>query len=265
MTKYEKWYSTIIETRKATPYDGDYSESHHIIPRCVGGTDDKENLVVLSAREHFICHLLLSKIYDDYRLKFALLMMTRVNEHHQREIKINSKIYDYIKRQNSLACVIRNKSREYQRGFVVGVSPTGESARFSSIEELPEGWCRGNKGRGKSKETLKNRKYYYDPNTLKAKSFKEYEEVPDGWLKGNPNADTSDKTNIRGTKYYHNPATGEEARRNECPDGWIEGRLLVWTTDGIVNKQQNRYDALPDGYRFGRTNKSGYKQNRRVR
>lgn len=261
MTKYEKWYNTIIETRKATPYDGDYSESHHIIPRCVGGTDDKDNLVVLSAREHFICHLLLSKIYDDYRLKFALLMMTRVNERHQREIKINSKIYDYIKRQNSLACVIRNKSREYQRGYVTAQEiATGNIKRFPSEKDIPDGWIRGS---GSSGKTINKGKVYWHKEG-KVISLDSGVEPPEGYVKGNINNKHIGKM-FSGKKYYHNPATGEEARRNECPNGWIDGRLLVWITDGTVNKQQNRYDELPNGYRFGRTSKSGYKQNRRVR
>jgi phosphoglycolate phosphatase-like HAD superfamily hydrolase len=48
-----------------------YTERHHIIPRCIGGTDVKENLVDLTAREHFICHRLLVNIHpDNNKLKF---------------------------------------------------------------------------------------------------------------------------------------------------------------------------------------------------
>lgn len=59
--KYTKWYYKIIENRKVNAYDG-YTERHHIIPRCMNGSDDLENLVDLSAREHFVCHLLLRKM-----------------------------------------------------------------------------------------------------------------------------------------------------------------------------------------------------------
>ena len=37
---------------------------HHIKPRSLDGTDDKENIVKLTAREHFVCHWLLVKMYD---------------------------------------------------------------------------------------------------------------------------------------------------------------------------------------------------------
>jgi len=48
-----------------------YYENHHIIPKCLGGLDDKKNLVLLTAKEHFICHKLLTYIYRGNR-KIAL-------------------------------------------------------------------------------------------------------------------------------------------------------------------------------------------------
>lgn len=59
--KYTKWYLTIIERRKLTTPEG-YSEKHHIIPKSLGGSNDKSNLVRLTGREHFICHLLLTRM-----------------------------------------------------------------------------------------------------------------------------------------------------------------------------------------------------------
>jgi hypothetical protein len=61
--KYKTWYFSIIENAKTRPVNG-YTERHHIIPRSLGGQDTIENLVSLTAREHFICHLLLSKITE---------------------------------------------------------------------------------------------------------------------------------------------------------------------------------------------------------
>lgn len=48
---------------KANVLLGGYCEQHHILPKCMDGTDEKSNLVFLSAREHFIAHILLVKIY----------------------------------------------------------------------------------------------------------------------------------------------------------------------------------------------------------
>jgi hypothetical protein len=53
-----------------------YYENHHIIPRCLGGREEKENKVLLTAREHFVCHKLLTYIYPKNRkLIFALFRL----------------------------------------------------------------------------------------------------------------------------------------------------------------------------------------------
>ena len=61
---YTKIYNSLIEKAQNRELSG-YKEVHHITPRCLGGSDDKSNLVALTAREHFIAHKLLTKIYPD--------------------------------------------------------------------------------------------------------------------------------------------------------------------------------------------------------
>jgi len=66
--KYTKWYINIIEKAKVRnhiKYRFDGYETHHIIPRSCGGSNDKQNLVCLTLKEHFIVHLLLLKMYQD--------------------------------------------------------------------------------------------------------------------------------------------------------------------------------------------------------
>jgi len=58
--KYSIWYYNIINNSKNRLLNG-YKEKHHIIPRCLGGKDTKDNLAILTAREHFIVHMLLCK------------------------------------------------------------------------------------------------------------------------------------------------------------------------------------------------------------
>lgn len=61
--KYFKWYTSIIERANTRELQG-YSERHHIIPKSLGGLDSHDNLVTLTAKEHFICHLLLVKMTE---------------------------------------------------------------------------------------------------------------------------------------------------------------------------------------------------------
>lgn len=73
--KYTKWYNQIVNRGKERTNVQGYSERHHIIPRSMGGNDDPDNLVVLTAREHFLCHWLLTKMTtggDKMRMCFSL-------------------------------------------------------------------------------------------------------------------------------------------------------------------------------------------------
>lgn len=97
--KYTSYYNSIINKAKNRLVDG-YCETHHIIPKSLGGSNLKENLVNLTAREHFICHLLLTKMYEgDAKKKMihaAWAMATLENDNQQR-YKITSKIYESLR------------------------------------------------------------------------------------------------------------------------------------------------------------------------
>jgi|688.fasta_scaffold453042_2 hypothetical protein len=74
---YKKIYYSIIEKygRKIKPLDV-YSERHHIIPACIGGSNDDENLIYLDSRCHLLVHWLLVRIYPkNYELSHAFSMM----------------------------------------------------------------------------------------------------------------------------------------------------------------------------------------------
>lgn len=91
--KYKSWYDSIIQKAKVKNLSG-YKEKHHILPRCLGGKDIKKNLVKLTAREHFIVHMLLCKFtLGQARIKmlYAFNFMSVVRNKN-RDYKINSKI-----------------------------------------------------------------------------------------------------------------------------------------------------------------------------
>ena len=104
MNKYTNWYHAITERAQTRSIDG-YVERHHIQPRSLGGTDDKDNLVDLTAREHFICHWLLTKMHtgeDKAKMIYALNGMKRGNEFAQRyETKITARVYENLKKEFS--------------------------------------------------------------------------------------------------------------------------------------------------------------------
>ena len=59
--KYTRWYYAIVANARCRIVNG-YTENHHIFPKSIGGDNSMDNLVLLTAREHFICHWLLTKM-----------------------------------------------------------------------------------------------------------------------------------------------------------------------------------------------------------
>lgn len=101
---YLKVYNNIIFYRKNNQLCDEYKECHHIIPRSLGGNNNDENLVNLSAKEHFVCHLLLTKIYKNdllsYKKMIKAFMMMRCSTKTQKRY-ISSKIYAKLKNEFS--------------------------------------------------------------------------------------------------------------------------------------------------------------------
>lgn len=93
---YKSIYESLIsKARERSLVDG-YSEKHHVIPKCMGGSNERSNLVVLTAEEHFLAHQLLVKINPgNSKLTFALDKMTL--EHNSK--KRNNKMYGWIRRR----------------------------------------------------------------------------------------------------------------------------------------------------------------------
>lgn len=110
--KYTKWYFNIINRAKARLIlPTEYTEKHHIIPRSCGGSNSKDNLVALTAREHFICHLLLIKMLSgnlQYKMSFALNRMLTSSKNHNRYTP-SSRFYDISRKYRSIAISATHK------------------------------------------------------------------------------------------------------------------------------------------------------------
>jgi len=76
---YNKIYDSLIERAKIRILNG-YTETHHIVPKCIGGSNEYTNLVDLTAREHFLAHWLLVKIYpNEFKILCAWNSFCRTN------------------------------------------------------------------------------------------------------------------------------------------------------------------------------------------
>jgi hypothetical protein len=97
--KYTKWYYSIIYKAKARENLSTYKEKHHIIPKCLGGSNEKSNLAVLTAKEHFVCHLLLTKMTtgaEYHKMVCAATRMATSSKNHIR-YKPGARTYQTLK------------------------------------------------------------------------------------------------------------------------------------------------------------------------
>lgn len=102
--KHTATYLRIVGRAKNRKLD-DYTEEHHVLPEALGGSNEQSNLVKLTAREHFICHLLLLKMivgHDRSKMAFAAFMMGCSNERQER-YKVTGRVYELVKREFSKA------------------------------------------------------------------------------------------------------------------------------------------------------------------
>lgn len=92
-----------------------YYESHHITPKCLGGSNKKNNLINLTAKEHWLIHLLLIEIYpDNIKLKLAIRKMMKKSNNQKRNVIISGDQYERLKKMISKAHgdLLRGKKRK---------------------------------------------------------------------------------------------------------------------------------------------------------
>jgi len=110
---YKKIHDVIIERAKSRKLEG-YTECHHIIPRCMGGTDDPDNLVELTAKEHFIIHKLLYKLHptnDKLFYAYRMMAIMKNSNDNLRSYYIGSREFALIRERQSILSSECNKNR----------------------------------------------------------------------------------------------------------------------------------------------------------
>lgn len=117
---YQKHYNLLIERSRNRILEG-YVERHHIIPKCLGGSDSDDNLAILTPEEHFLAHQLLVKIYPNSPplINAATIMTT----HHTNQ-RANNKMFGWLKRRASEYRKTWLEENGHPRGFL-GKKHTG--------------------------------------------------------------------------------------------------------------------------------------------
>lgn len=107
VNKYTQIYNTLIERAKSrTLFKDLYTEKHHIIPRSLGGDNSPDNIATLTAKEHYICHLLLIRITEGpnrTKMRYAAFKFASSNPYQKQRHRVTARQYQYLKEQMAIA------------------------------------------------------------------------------------------------------------------------------------------------------------------
>lgn len=116
-------------------------ETHHIIPRSMGGTDDADNLIRLTLREHYIAHMMLLKTFQNKEMTYAFITMSG------RDIKINSRLYEQYR------CAYINKISG-ENAYWYGKTHSKETIEKLKSYSGSKHWFYGKKHKDESKKLM---------------------------------------------------------------------------------------------------------------
>ena len=109
-------YERFIDSLKEQNVEG-YSEVHHIVPRSMGGTNDTDNLIRLTARQHFIAHWMLWKAYGGKMTMAFHAMVHRYNKKIKRHTKVNSRTHSKLIEEHASLISILHMNNTYALGY----------------------------------------------------------------------------------------------------------------------------------------------------
>lgn len=145
-SKYTKWYYNIIQNAQSKEIldENIYYEKHHIIPKSLKGSNQQNNLVILTGKEHFVCHWLLTKMLTGknlIKMEYAFCFMRMSKRTTKETYKIPGYIYEKL----------RVKSAQLSSQTHKGLKHSEKSKR--KMSESHKGRIAWNKGISHSKET----------------------------------------------------------------------------------------------------------------
>lgn len=135
---YCEFIENILSIRGRNGCGDEYHEVHHITPKCLGGSNDKDNLIDLFAEEHFTAHKLLAlENPDNDALQRAFGAMAHVCKG-GRKYNVSEEDYAYIRHQNAKRLKQQWEDLEYRQNMVDMMTELWKDSEFR--EKATSSW-----------------------------------------------------------------------------------------------------------------------------
>ena len=225
-------YLNFINSRSYRSIDKKYTEEHHILPKSMGGTNNENNLIKLTPREHFIAHLILWKCYGG-GMAFAFWFFSQKNpSRNDVYFKLTSRQYERLR----IACYVETSKRCKNSIFISKENECKRIFKDELDQYLINGWVkgrlniRGNSNLGKhSKNSMWIHKNF--DNKMIHKNELDYY-LNEGWTKGR-NQIYSDEyrkklATSKNMKQIHRDGIKKYCKQEEIDMYILQGWQLGW-------------------------------------
>lgn len=162
---YKSFIEEILNTRGRFGCGEEYHERHHIVPKCMGGTNDKDNLIDLYAREHFIAHQLLAQENpNELKLVQAYNIMVNALNKYQEE-RYQPTPEEYEESRKLLSAALKEKYKDPTNHPCYGTHLSEERKKLISETNKGNKYCVGRVLSQETKEKIGNANRNPSPET----------------------------------------------------------------------------------------------------
>ena len=190
---YSKQYELLIKNRVDNPIvNGEYTEKHHILPKSMGGSNGKHNIVSLTAREHFVAHKLLYKIHGGVMAYAYFCLVGYRTELRKEKLQVSSLEYEKArlafveaKKEYFSKNDAHNKGKKYDAatrenmGAPKGVTPWNLGRKWS--DEVKSKISSANKGKEAWNKKYNSKREAMDAANARVRMS---DEAREEWKKG---------------------------------------------------------------------------------
>lgn len=234
---YKKTYDALIEKgrqrgncKKDFQY---YTESHHVIPICMGGKDGEQ--VLLTAREHLIAHMLLTRIYPDSLSLFNACMAMTMKTKDREGMKLSTRTLSDIRENFSRLKKGKKWTEEQKEKF----SKRRKELKLKHSEETKKKISKANKGRKNTPEQLEKQS-----KALKGRIItKEWREKISKTCTGKPHP-------------HKNPTLSEEVREKKRKICEQRTRELHPNSKKVIDKDGKVFASLTECSKYYNTSRA---------